>query len=142
MLTSPATRSARVRSWCGPDKRNAEVKAMHVGRSKRSMLLLAARNAHLFIFAPALGSDSTGVTLRMRRAGGWTHYRVIVCQRNHPGYNQRRRHTKRHGQRFMARPTLTLIEIARWRTAPGTYDRTGLKSYLRVKLSPGGRSCP
>lgn len=104
------------------------------------MLLLAWRNAHLFIFAPPLGADSTGVTFRMRRPDGWTHYRLIVCQRNHPGTHQRRRHMNRHGQRFMARPSLTLIELCHWRTAPGTNARVGLKAYIRVKLSPGGRS--
>lgn len=116
------------------------MKAMRVGRSKSSMLLLAFHDAHLFVWAPPLGADSTGVTFRVRRADGWTHYRLIIGQRNHPGNRQRRRHTNRHGQRFMARPSLTLIELCRWRTAPGINDRVGLKAYLRLKLGPGGRS--
>lgn len=103
------------------------------------MMLLAWANAHLFAFAPQLGADSYGVTFRVRRDGGWDHYRVILFQRNRSTAYSRRRHSERGGQRFMARPTLTLLELCRWRTAPGTNERVGMKSYFRVKASAGGR---
>lgn len=109
------------------------------GRSKASMMLLAWPNAHLFLFAPSLGADSFGVTFRVRADGGWTHYRAIVWQRNRANAHSRSRHTERGGQRFLARPTLTILELCRWRTAPGTNARVGMKSYLRLKASAGGR---
>jgi hypothetical protein len=109
------------------------------GRSKASMMMLAWPNAHLFLFAPSLGADAYGVTFRVRRDGGWTHYRVTVCQRNRGNAHSRRRHTDRGGQRFLARPTLTILELCRWRTAPGTNQRIDMKSYLRLKASAGGR---
>jgi hypothetical protein len=117
----------------------ADKQKPRAGRSRESVMLVAARNLHLFIWSPRTGASSTGFTLRLRRGGGWTHYRLVLLQRNRATGHSRRRHTARAGQRFAARPTLTLVELARWRTAPGTSERVGLKSYLRVKAGAGGR---
>lgn len=110
------------------------------GRSKASMLLITSRHVHLFAWAPKLGADSYGFTLRYRRGSDWTHYRVIAFQhgKRQPA-SARGKHSNRGGQHFMARPTLTLLEIARWQTVNGTQQRHDLKAYVRIKVGPGGR---
>lgn len=111
------------------------------GRSKQSHLVVATKNVHLFVWAPGwTGADSTGVTFRWRREVDWHHLRLIVMQRNTQDRSRHRtRHTKRGGQRFAIRPTLTLVELAAWKTRNGTTERDDMKRYLRVKVCPGGR---
>lgn len=113
---------------------------MRWGRSKHSMLLLAGSNVHVFLWAPQLGATSYGVTVRHRDGDDWQHYRLMFLEHGRrPDSRQRGRHSDRGGQRFMARPTLIFAELSRWRTTGGTQVRVGLKSYIRVKIGPGGR---
>lgn len=104
------------------------------GKSKRSMLVFAGRDAHLFIWCPWLGADSAGATFRYRVGDDWVHYRLLLGQRG-----RSRDRNKMRGGRFTARRTLILCEVSRWRTRGGTQERTDLKAYVRLKLSPGGR---
>jgi hypothetical protein len=120
---------------------SARVKLVR-GRSKQSHLVLAWPNVHVFVWVPwAHGSESTGTTIRLRRLGGWDHYRLVLWQRNaltgRRGW-KKTAHGERSG-RVALRPTITVCELARWRTAPGTADRVGLKAYVRLKVSAGGR---
>lgn len=116
------------------------------GRSKRSHLVIAGRALHCFVWVPwTHGSDSTGITLRFRRGARWTHLRLVLLQRNHPPGGWRHKTHKRYADRggtMLMRPTLTLFEISRWDTAPGTQNRVGLKSYVRLKISLGGHQMP
>lgn len=109
------------------------------GRSEQSRLILAWAGVHVFVWLPSWGSHSLGVTVRVRRAGGWTHYRVVVLQRNAFAMGRWQRKSPERVGRFYVRRSLTLLEVSRWRTAPGTRGRTGLKGYVRLKVSPGGR---
>lgn len=102
-------------------------------------MLLAAKHVHVFVWVPKMGADSAGVTVRFRWRGGWTHVRLILFQRN--PFPRQNRNRMRPGT-YKARRTCTLLELSSWRTAPGTVDRVGLKSYLRVKASPGGTEVP
>lgn len=111
------------------------------GRSKNSHLLLAGRHVHVFVWLPSWGSRSFGSTLRFRHRDGWTHYRLVLLQRNPTGAQTRRQASGRAG-RFYIRGTLTVFEVARWRTSPGTHGRDGMKQYVRLKVSPGGREAP
>lgn len=110
------------------------------GRSRNSHMLLAWAHVHLFVWVPwtSGGDDSFGMTLRWRRAEGWTHVRMVIFQRNKI---DRSRWKGRRGH-WLLRRTLTLFEITRWDTRPGVYGRHGMKSYIRVKISPGGRELP
>jgi hypothetical protein len=102
------------------------------------MLLIAGPHVHVFVWAPQLGADSYGISLRHRwRDNAWIHYRLLLCQRN--VRRNSRRHSGRTGQRFRARPPLTLFEFDQWRTRDGIRDRDGLKRYVRLKIGPGGR---
>jgi hypothetical protein len=103
------------------------------GRSKQSTLLVALRHLHVFVWAPAMGADSYGTTVRFRRANDWHHLRIVLWQRNRVGWKP-----DRPGH-FFVRPTVTALELSRWRTRTGTTERWGLKNYVRVKLSAGGR---
>lgn len=96
-------------------------------------MLVAWSNLHVFYWRWSWGSHSAGATVRYRTRGDWSHWRVVLFQRN-----GRRIESVRDG-RYRARRSLTLIEVTHWRTAPGTRERVGLKSYVRVKVSPGGR---
>ncbi len=114
------------------------------GRGVRSHLLVAWPRLHLFVWTRGMAADfdktpSYGLTLRVRRTVGWTHMRVSLLQRNRSGAELR---DARPGHRFLLRGTLTLLEVSRWDTSPGTSDRLGLKSYVRFKVSPGGREVP
>jgi hypothetical protein len=40
---------------------------------------------------------------------------------------------------FFVRPTVTAMELSRWRTRGGTTERWGLKNYVRLKVGAGGR---
>lgn len=109
------------------------------GRSEQSRLILAWPGIHVFVWLPSWGTHSLGIAVRVRRAGGWTHYRLVVLQRNPFAMGQWQRKSPERVGRFYVRRSLTLLEASRWRTAPGTHGRTGLKGYIRLKVSPGGR---
>lgn len=109
---------------------------MRAGRSRDSWMLVALDDLHAFAWAPFLGADSWGGMVRFRRGRAWRHYSVTLMRRN----GSRRRRTTARAGRFAARPTLTLFELAHWRTVGGVRDRDGLKAYLRVKVGPGGRA--
>ena len=126
---------------------------LKAGRSTKSYMLMAWKNAHLFVWLPRMGTDSLGATFRVRRGGGWRHWRVTVLQRNHnpnakgpaqpPVGTKNRPKRERYGKprpgKFIARRSLTLFELSWWKTAPGVRDRIGLKGYVRLKASAGGR---
>lgn len=118
------------------------MRRFRAGRSRQSILLIASRDVHVFVWSPRLGADSYGVTVRHRtRSNDWLHWRLVAFQHGsgmRTGY-ARKRHSNRGGQRFLARRTLTLLEASRWRTVGGTDARVGLKAYVRLKVSPGGR---
>lgn len=105
------------------------------GRSKQSQMLLAADNIHVFIWAPMTGADSFGMTVRWRSGRRWVHYRMLMLRRN---TRARDNGSIREGH-WIARPTLTVFEMSRWHTMGGTGERAGIKSYLRLKASAGGR---
>lgn len=109
------------------------------GRSRASWLLFAGHGVHLFVWAPFLGADSTGATLRWRRRGGWQHARLVVGQRNKADRERLRATLSRRGSAVAARRTLTVAELAFWRTAPGTGTRVGTKGYVRLKAAAQGR---
>lgn len=100
------------------------------GPSKQSHLVLAWGNLHIFVWR-----RPPGMTVRYRRADGWTHIRIVLWQHN--ATMSRREARAGH---FFVRPTLTPLEIVRWRTAPGVHGRVGLKAYIRLKVGPGGRT--
>lgn len=106
------------------------------GRSNSSWLVIAMRNLHVFVWTPGMGNDAAGFTARWRGDGYWRHVRVSVMQRNpvKPG-----RFRLQPGESIRVRPTLTVLEIAGWRTANGTKERATIKSYVRLKAAaPGG----
>lgn len=111
-----------------------------MGRSKQSQMVVAGKNIHVFAWAPWMGADSFGATLRRRKGSGWVHWRVILLQRNRfVKHRFKSRYKGRVGQRLALRQSLTLVELTRWTTRNGTRERDDLKSYLRLVLSPGGR---
>jgi hypothetical protein len=104
-------------------------------------MLVAGPDTHVFVFLPGMGNDGMGITVRRRgNDERWTHWRVTVMQRN--GATSKKPLRVRRGERIAARRTLTVFEASRWQTDKGTTQRVGLKSYVRFKLSPGGRSLP
>lgn len=114
------------------------------GRSRNSKLIVAGKRVHVFVWLPSWSvvNDSVGVTVRYRAHGGWTHWRIVLMQRNASALSRRRGQAGGRTNRVFTRRTLTLVELSRWRTQPGTSERVGLKAYARLKVSPGGREAP
>ena len=119
------------------------------GRSKASQLVIAGRRVHLFIWTPRMVGErsdpSYGFTLRARGEQGWQHFRLVLLQRNRPNaraWANRSGGRKLAGQRFMVRPSLTVLEFSRWQTRPDRTTRHGIKQYVRFKVSAGGRQLP
>ena len=115
------------------------VRPLHVGRSRQSHLIVAWRHAHLFVWSPWHGADSFGATLRVRHGARWTHWRLVLLQRNPINMGRWQEKTQRTSCTLLLRPTLTVAELCRWDTEGGCTKRIGLKSYLRLKASTGGR---
>src|ERR1700729_1060229 len=112
---------------------SGRIKSFRWGRSKRGSFFLTAKDFHVFIFRG-------GATLRIRHShNDWQHYQVILLRKNKVGAYEQKRTRTRRGQKFLSPPTLTVFEIAHWKTLNGTVTRTGLKSYIRVKVGPGGK---
>jgi hypothetical protein len=119
---------------------------LRAGRSRASVLVLARRSLHVFVWSPWTGANSTGCCVRHRRGDVWTHWRLIVFQRNaQNGSRLRHMSPKRaaRGDRIRLRPTLTVFEVSRWQTRDGTGERQrfGTKGYVRLKISlPGSEA--
>ncbi len=116
------------------------------GRSRTSVLVLARRSLHVFVWSPWTGANSTGGCVRYRRGDAWTHWRLILLQRNpQNGSRLRSMSPKRaaRGDRVRLRPTPTLFEASRWQTRDGTGERQrfGTKGYVRFKIAlPGSEA--
>lgn len=110
------------------------------------MLVLARRSLHVFVWSPWTGANSTGGAARFRNGQVWTHWRLILFQRNpQNGSRLRQMSPKRaaRGDRILIRPTLTLFEVSRWQTRDGTGERQrfGTKGYVRFKIAlPGAEA--
>lgn len=109
---------------------------------------------HFYVFVPGVSKKSFGLTIKIRKSPHlWVHYQLILFERNRGRSdwireqkdNQKRyergqrRNPARQGK-FIVRPTITIFELTRWHTKGDNKTRKGLKSYIRLKVCPGGKA--
>lgn len=110
-------------------------------RTRRGVLL-AWTDVHVNLWYPRRRNPCFGAHVRIRgRDGTWTHYRLTCLERNtiDPLYWRRKVRDSRAG--FRVRPTLTALELTRWRTERPQHNvssRLDVKAYVRLKVSAGG----
>lgn len=123
------------------------------GRTQTKGFKVIWRRLHIFVFIPGVSKKGFGVTIRIRTSERhWIHYQLVLFERHRGGgawRQEQKYNTKRYikGQRrspgrngpFIVRPTLTIFEFTKWYTKGDNKTRVGLKSYIRLKASLGGK---
>lgn len=113
---------------------------LKAGRSNQSYLLVATSDLHVFVWIPRLNNTrSAGVTVRKRTGRDWRHWRMTLWQRNARDLARVRKKGSGRTGRYAVRATVTVFELATWWTENGTTERMDMKSYVRLKVAPGGR---